>query len=426
MTSTVIDRKPSAVQFRIEIPWEEMLSHAETAARRLSRTKTVNGFRAGNAPYWAAARDLGAMNVLEEALTEAVPATLAEALKTEKLETVGEPSIQVEMLAAENPTIYTASVLLLPEVTVGDLSNVTCALQPTTVEVHEVGNVVEELRTMQATERPVDRPATATDAVTVDLAMTLGGVPVEGGAAKDNVVYLDRTHYVPGFPEQLVGMSKGQEKKFALEFPKEHFQKHLAGRMVDFAVTMTDVRERLLPEPDDGFAKRVGHESFETLRALIQQNLTQEKENKEAQRYEQELLRCVLEKTRFGEIPDFLVTREAQRMVLELEDSVSRDGGVFNDYLQHTGKTREQLLMDFAPKALERVKSALLLRHLAKQEGISASDEEVEQDIAQAKTMYAKNPDILEALDRGHVREEVRLQLRNKKVIEWLKGKIKQ
>lgn len=424
MTVTVIDRKPSAVQLRIEIPWEEMLPHAEIAARRLSKTKSVNGFRAGNAPYWAAARDLGAMTVLQETLSDAIPATLGAALTQEKLETVGEPSIQVEMLALDNPTIYTASVLLLPEVTVGDISNIPCKPQSTSVAAEDVDHVMEELRTMQATEQSVDRPAGSTDAVTIDLTMNLGGVPVEGGSATGNVVYLDRTHYIVGFPEQLVGMKKGQEKKFQLEFPKEHFQKHLAGKMIDFAVTMMDVRQRLLPEPNDALALRVGQPSLEKLRERIHTNLATEKEQKEADRAEQELLRCVLEKTRLSEIPDFLVTREAQRMVIELEESVSRDGGVFNDYLRHIGKTRPQLLLDFAPKALERVKVALLLRHLGKQEGINASDEEVERDIAQAKTLYAKNPDIIEALDREHVREQVRLQLRNKKVIAWLKEKV--
>jgi len=425
VTATVIDRKPSAVQLRIEIPWEEMLPHAEIAARRLSKTKSVNGFRAGNAPYWAVARDLGAMAVLEEALSDAIPATLGDTLIQEKLETVGEPSIQVEMLAPDNPTIYTASVLLLPEVTVGDISKITCKSQSTSVAAEDVDHVMEELRTMQATEQSVDRPAGPADAVTIDLTMNLGGVPIEGGSAKGNVVYLYRTHYVPGFPEQLVGMKKREEKEFQLEFPKEHFQKHLAGKMIDFKVTMIDVRQRILPEPNDALALRVGQSSLEKLRERIHTNLAIEKEQKETDRYEQELLRCILEKTRFSEIPDFLVTREAQRMVTELEESVSRDGGVFNDYLQHIGKTRPQLLLDVASKALERVKSALLLRHLAQQQNISVPDEDVAKDIERTHELYAKNQEVLEALELPRVREQVRLQLRNKKVLEWLKGQVR-
>ncbi len=424
MTAAIIERKPSAVQLRVEIPWQEYLVFAEKAARRLSKAKTVNGFRAGNAPYWAAARDLGAMTVLEEAFADAVPATLAQTLQTEKLETVGEPSIQLEKLAPENPVSYTASVLLLPSVEVGDLSRISCAAQPTTVDPSEVDRVLEGLRAMHAAERPVDRAAGKTDAVTVDLSMSVGGVPVEGGSAKGNIVHLDRTHYVPGFPEQLIGMRKGESKKFALEFPKEHFQRHLAGRMVDFEVSMTEVRDRLLPPADDGLATRIGQPTLEKLRTLITGNLAQEKQEKEQTRFEQELLRCVLEKTRFGEIPDFLPTREAQRMLAELEESVSRDGGTFEDYLQHLKKSRADLLLDFAPKAFERVKGALLLRSLAKRENIAVSDEEVERDIASAKKVYEKNPEIMEMLDREHVREEIRARLRNKKVIDWLKARI--
>jgi trigger factor len=254
--------------------------------------------------------------------------------------------------------------------------------------------------------------------------MSIGGVPVEGGSANGHIVRLSEEHYVPGFTDQLVGMSSGQTKTFQLPFPKEHYQKNLAGRMVDFSATVTEVRERTLPEPDDAFAARLGQKSIIDLRFLIEKNLREEKEDKEEKRFESALLKAALERTRIGEIPDFLVTEEAQRIVRELEESVKQRGGVFADYLQHIGKTREQLLLDMVQPALERVKSSLLLRHLAKEHSIVVSDNEVDRDIAETKKLYEKSEEVRDALDTSAMREQVRLMVRNKKVMEWLKMQV--
>lgn len=424
MTATITNRKPSAVEFRVDIPWEEVLVHAESAARRLSKVKTIKGFRPGNAPYWAAARDLGAMTVLEEALVEAVPATLSRAVRDEKIEVIGEPSITIEKLAPENPVIYTARLLLLPDITVGELARISCGHESVVVTPKDIDGVVEELRTMQVIEARVERPAERADAMTVNLTMSIGGVPVEGGSATGHVVHLAEDHYIPGLTDQLIGVSAGQTKTFQLEFPKEHYQKNLAGRTVDFSTTVTEVRERKFPDVDDAFVSRLGQKSIADLRSLIEKNLQEEKTDKEQKRFETTLVKAVLEHTRFSEIPDFLITEEAQRIVHELEENIQHKGGAFNDYLQHIGKTREQLLLDFAPQSLERVRAALLLRHLAKEHGITVTDDEVNHDIEETKKLYEKQDDTRDALETPAMREQVRLMIRNKKVLEWLKARV--
>jgi len=409
----------------IEVPAEEHRPFLERAATAISREHPIEGFRSGHAPYDVVARRVGEQAVLQEAAEGMVSTSYAQAVKEGHYEVVGSPKVEIEVIAPGNPLVYSAIVPLLPTVTVGDIAKLKEDPKDVIVEDAEVEKVVNELREMQATQKKVERPAGASDRVVVDLSMTIDNVPVEGGVAKGHTIDLDKPHYIPGLAEKIVGMSAGQQNAFTLLFPPEHYQKHLAGKNVDFSVDLKEVNERALPEADDAFAQKLGQKDIVVLKELLRGNIRAEKDKKEQDRVEHYLLDQLVKSSTFTDIPGMLVTQEAHRMLQELEDNVGRQGGEFNAYLDSIKKTSEELFIEFAPKALERVKMALLMRTIALEQSIVPSEEEVEKDIQEALEQYKNDETVKERIQSPEMREYVATLLRNRQVIHWIREQIK-
>ena len=409
----------------IEVPIEEQRPYLDRAAGSISRERPMAGFRPGNAPYDVVVRAVGEQSVLEHAAEEMISRTYADAIKDGHYQVIGSPKVQVEMIAPGNRFVYSATVPLLPTVTAGSISELKDDTNVIAVEEHEVEKVVQELREMQSMPSKVDRPSAKSDRVIVDLSMSLDKVPVEGGATKGHAVDLGKPHYLPGFTDQVVGLATGEKKTFTLPFPKEHYQKHLAGKNVDIDVEVKEVQERGLPEVNDAFAQKLGKKDLISLKELLKNNIQTEKDKKEQNRVENDLLKQLVKSSTFTDIPEMLVTQEAHRMLEELEDNVRRQGGEFNDYLASIKKKPEELFIEFAPQALERVKTALLLRTIALEQEFEASEDEVDSDIAQATEQYQKDPEIRERIKSMEMRDYIATLLRNRKVIDWIKGQVK-
>jgi trigger factor len=171
----------------------------------------------------------------------------------------------------------------------------------------EVNKMLEDLQKMQPKETVKAGASTKEDKLVIDLDMFLDKVPVDGGQAKNHQVYLNEPHYIPGLAEQLVGLAKDDTKEFSLEFPKDHYQKHIAGKKVDFKAKVNEVYQLEYAKLDDEFAKVLGQESLTKLKDLLMANLTREGEKKENERQEIAILDQMIEKTTFGEIPQVLI-----------------------------------------------------------------------------------------------------------------------
>ena len=421
MKHTLKSLPKSAVEITIELAPEDMQSYLQKAAAQMSSESSIPGFRPGKAPYEQVVARFGAQRVWKEAAQLAVPRSFTETVKKENLETIGSPEIAVIKLAADNPFIFKATIALLPEVTLGDYSSIKLERKTTTVEAAKVDKVLKDLRKMQTKEVVASRPALAEDKVVLDMAMSLDSVPLDGGVTKDHAVYMDEEYYVPGLKEQLVGLKKGDTKEFQLKFPKEHYQKMIAGKDVDFKIEIKDVFELTRPELTDEFAQELGQKTIADLKTIIHGNLEHEAKQKDEERGEIELLEKAIEKTKFSDVPDILVNEETHKMLAELEDGIARQGLEFNDYLQKIGKTRDQLRLDFAPQAIKRVKTALLMRKLAHTQNISATEEEIDAEVARVLELYKDAPEQHEQIRSVGARQYLTNILMNRKVINWLK-----
>lgn len=424
MPYTVSKLEKSVVTITVTVTRAEYEKHLERAAERLSSRAAIRGFRPGNAPYDIMRREAGDMAILQEALEPIIQESFVAAIKAEALETVGMPQIRVEKLAPDNDIVFTATVALFPKVALADVHSVKVERIVKTVEESSLLETITALRGMQATETEKEGSAEKNDKLVIDMDMTLSGVPVEGGQSKDYQVYLSEDHYIPGFNAELIGLKKGDEKKFHLTFPTTHYQKMLAGKTVDFSVRVKSVFTRNLPPADDAFAKKLGQSSLTDLKSLLKKNMEAEANEKANQRVEIEILDTLIEKSLFDPIPEILIDAERQKMFFELKRDLEKNGVTIEQYLADIKKTEKELAENFRTQAEKRAKAALLSRTVAKEQNIVATTEEIDQEIKHLTEHYREDAGSLENLKKPEVRDSIASMIQNRKVMVWLKEKI--
>ncbi len=423
MSYTVKKLEKSQVEITFTIAPDDYQKDLQAAAIRISERAAIKGFRPGKAPYDIVKQQVGETNILQEAAEKIIQKTFFTAVQTEKLQTIGMPEVRVEKMAPGNDFIYTATVALLPKVTLSALDTITVKPETPSVGEKEVNDTLDNLKKMQPKETTKGDAATKEDKLVITMDMFLDKVPVEGGHAANHQVYLSEPHYIPGLAEQLVGLKKGDTKEFTLKFPKEHYQKHLADKNVDFKVTVNDVFKLEYPELDDAFAKSLGQASLEKLKELLLANLTREAETKADQRLEIAILDQLIEKTTFEELPKILIDSEKRKMFYELKADLDRRGISMEQYLLDS-KTEEDILKDFTEGATKRAKAALISRQVALDNSITVDSAEIEKEVAAIKQAYPGDATVEENLKKPEVLDTVASTLQNRKVVSFLKEKI--
>jgi trigger factor len=418
------DLKDSQVELTITVKPDEYRSSLEKAATRLSDRANIKGFRKGKAPFDIVKKELGDMAILQEALEDIVKKTFFEAVHTEKLETIGMPQISVEKVAPDNDIVYKATVALMPGVKLPDMKKISIKKDELKVDDKKMDETLEAVRGMHATEVIKSDGATGTDKLVIDMDMLIDNVPVEGGQSKDYQVYLSEDHYIPGFNKEVEGLKKDDKKEFSLNFPETHYQKHLAGKKVDFKVKVKEVYERQLPELSDELAKTLGQESIQALKDIIHNNMLEEAKQKVEQKAEIEILDALIEKTKFDPIPEVLIDAERQKMFYELKRDLEKNGVEISQYLADIKKTEEELYNDFKQQAEKRAKAALISRQIAVEQKIVVSDEELAEEIKKLAEMYKDQKEHLDNLKKLEVKDTIATSMQNRKVMEWLKKEV--
>lgn len=424
MQSTTKKTEKGIVELTVTIEPEEIKHTLERTAQEISREKPIEGYRPGKAGYDTVAKAYGENVIYEGALPEIVRKYYVQAVKEQDLQTFGEPEINVTKLAPGNPIEFTATVALVPEVTqLAEVEKVKVESKEQKVDDKEVDGTIKELQRMQTKEVRVDRPAGEGDKIVVDMDMTLAGVPLDGGQARGHAIFLDEEYYVPGLKEKVTGMKEGETREFELKFPKDHYQKNIAGKDVGIKVTVKEIYELQHPAADDEFAKSLGQESIAGLRELLQGNILKDKQQKEDQRVEIEIIEALAERSKFGDMPDRMVNMEVDRMVHELEHGIAERGIKFDDYLQSIKKTLDELKLEFAPQAVKRIKTALILRTYGENNNIEVPDTEVLEEQQNMINAYKDNAEAQEQVRSEEYLDYIRTTLRNRKVIADMREK---
>ena len=414
----------SQVEFTITVEPADYKKDLESAAVRISERAAIKGFRPGKAPYDMVKQQVGEVRIIEEAMQNIVEKNFFEATRKEKLDTVGMPQITIIKVAPGNDLVFKAAVALLPKIKLGNLATVKVKYQAKEVSDKDADEVLNDLKKMQTKEIVKPGVAAKEDKMVINLEMFLDKVPVEGGQAPNHQVYLNEDHYIPGLAEQLLGLKKDDTKEFSLKFPKEHYQKHLAGKNIDFKIKVNEVFELQHPALDEQFAKSLGQESLEKLKKIIKDNLIQEAKHKDEQKIEIEILDQLIGSSEFSEVPDVLINAEKNKIFHELKHSLANQGIEMEKYLADMKKTEEDIYKDFNEQALRRVKAALVSRQVALENKIEAEKKDVAEEIKAIKAAYPDNKNVEENLKKPEVLETLAMTIQNRKVLAFLKEKV--
>jgi len=415
----------SRVEIECEIPTNEWEDFLNEAMKELSRDLKVGGFRPGNIPKNIVEREIGTDKILARGVEMAVRKSYINAIFEEKIEAIGSPEIKVLKSAKGNPLVFKAVVSVLPEIKMADYKKIAAAKKPKgkeeikieEKEVEESLNWLLKSRTKYITVR---REAKIGDRLEIDFKATLDGANLDKGESKNYPLILGQSRFVKGFDDNLLGLKEGEEKEFELMFPEDYQQKNLAGKLVGFKVKVNLVQEAELPQLNDEFVKSLGKfENLDKLKQNIEEGLAFEKYEKDKQAWREETIKKIIEGSKM-ELPEFLVEQEAKKMIEEMRANIEGYGLAWETYLKDLGKSEDELKQGAKKQAEKRVKGALILREIAKEEKIEIAPEEIEAEINKFLTRYSGIGKAKDSVDIGQLKEYTYGVLRNEKVFSKL------
>ncbi|MBT4516313.1 MAG: trigger factor [Candidatus Komeilibacteria bacterium] len=424
MNITKKDLEKNQVELSIEVSLEEMKPHLEKAAEKMSKKTKLPGFRPGKAPYELVKNKFGEMAIYQEALDMIISDSFYKAITREKIASVGQPEIKVEKIAPGNPLSYTATVALLPKVTLGEWQTLSIKKKSIKASQEDMAKTLEQLQNMQVKESSVERAAKKGDKVEVNFEVLIEKVVIEGGKNPKYPMVIGEGRMIPGFEDKIIGMKKDDKQEFELSFPKEYFQKNLAGKRATFKVKLLSVAERELPKLDDEFAKLMGMKTIDELKTQLSNNIKQDKESKEKQRVEGEAIQAIVKQAKIEDVPEKLIDSEVHKMSHELEHSISQQGMDMAGYLKSIKKTQEDLKKDFRPQAEERIKAALVMRQISEEEKIKIDDKQIDEEIKKQTEMHKDNKDAIKNISHPGYRQHLANMMANQKIIELIAQKI--
>lgn len=402
---------------------EEFQPYIESTVKELAKSVKVDGFREGEAPYNVLKQKIGEMRILEHAAERAVQKTYLDALKDTDVKKAAGIDPSVIKLAPDNDFVYSIAITLWPEVELGDFSKVSIKKKEIKISDEEITKVLHDLQKVHAKEILMMREVQKGDKVEVDAEIKLNNVVIEGGTLKKYPFVIGEGMMIPGFEDQLLGMKADQSKTFTLTFPKEYHGKHVAGKECVFDVKLINVYHRSMPDLNNEFAKMAANkETLEELKEEIKEKLSSEKSKEINDTAQRELMEELIKKTKYGTIPEILISRETQKMEHELKHQVERMGLKYEDYLSNMNKTAEQIKLDMAGEAMTRLKAGLLIEEILKQENISVEDKEITEFLEVATAQY-KEEEKKQILENKEYREHARNQLMSQKVTKHLSDK---
>ena len=416
----------NTAKLTIEVPAEEFDKAIQAAYQKNKNKFNVPGFRKGKVPYAMVEKMYGAGVFYEEAANELIPDAYANAAAESELEIVARPEINVTQIEKGKSFIFEAEVTLKPEIKLGKYKGVKVEAMDTTVTDEDVAAELDKVKEQNARLVAADDKAVEDgDQTTIDFEGFVDGVAFEGGKGEDYPLTIGSHSFIDTFEEQLIGKKVGEEVEVNVTFPEQYQAKERAGKPAMFKVTIKEIKVKEYPELDDDFAQDVSE--FDTLdeyKADIKKNLEEKKAQEAEADKESKVIEAIVNDSEM-DIPEKMIEAQCQQMVEEFAQNIAMQGISFDQYMQFTGTTVDQLTEQVKPQAEARVQSSLVLEAIVKAEKIEASDEEFDEEIKRMAERYQMEADKVNELlsddDKKNIRADICARKAAKLVVEKAK-----
>lgn len=422
MSSTFEKLTSNKVKLNFVVSAEDFDKALATAYSKNVKRFNIPGFRRGKAPRHVIEMHYGPSVFFEDAFDEIFPVVYSEAIKEHSVEPVDRPELDVTQIEKGKDLIFSAEVFVRPDVVLGDYKNLEAKKVVDEVTDDDVSAEIERARDRNSRFVEVtDRPARLDDQVNIDYAGFDGDNQFAGGTAKGQELVLGSGHFIPGFEDQLVGATVGQDVDVNVTFPEEYHEKSLAGKPVVFHVHVNGIREKEVPALDDEFAKDMGFDTLDEYKADVKANLIKRNEERAETAFENEVVEKAVATCEM-DIPNGMVEEAIDNMLRDMEMRLMYQGMKLDDYFKYTGQTREQVREMYREQATERVKTQLALEAIRDAEKIEATEEEIDAEIAKLADSRKKSlEDMKKQLTDGD-KEYFKQAATMNKVVEFLKG----
>jgi len=365
-----------------EIDEEQFEAAMERAYKKNVNRFVIPGFRRGKAPRKLIEMHYGPEVFFEEAAKILLPEAYQKGVEEYKLEPVDQPTFDIQQIEVGKPLIASAEVFVKPQVEIKEYKGLEVEKIVYNVTDEDVEKELSFLQEQNARLVTVeDRPAKMGDIAVIDFKGTVDSEPFEGGAAENYSLQLGSGMFIKGFEEQVVGMSIGETKDIDVTFPEDYCVKELAGKNAVFSVTLKELKAKELMPLDDDFAKDVSEfETLEELKQDIRKKLEERVKSIEEGSLKASIVNKLMEVAEV-DIPEVMINQEIDRLAFDFAMSLSYRGYNLQSYLNSTGLTIEKFRESFRERALDNVKSSLVLEEVGKRENITVTDDEVEDKI---------------------------------------------
>ena len=381
MSATMEKLSSNQVKLTITLPAESLEQGMNAAYHKLRGRLTVPGFRKGKAPRKVIENYYGEGVLVEEAFNALLPDAYDSAVQELDIHPVDQPEVDVESINPGEDCVFTATVYVRPDVELGEYFGIEIPKMDATVSDDEVEAELKAAQERVSRWVDVDRPSKNGDRVTIDYAGTVDGVAFEGGTSENFPLVLGSGTFIPGFEEQLEGLSKEEEKDVNVTFPEDYRATELAGKPAVFHVHVHEVKEKEVPELNDEFASEASE--FETLdeyKKDIKEKLEEQAKNR-ARNAQMDALIEKVSQNATVDVPRPMVERQIDAMIQDMSIRMSYQGLQMSDFLKFTGQTMDDLRKQYDVQAASRVRAELVLDAIRVKEGIEATDEDVDKEI---------------------------------------------
>ena len=412
--STFETLEGSRVKISMEIDSRSLEDAMQREYIKTAKDFNMPGFRKGKAPRRVIETTYGPFVFFDGAFDALYYSIYENAVIEHGIKPVESPKIEIESVRGMSADDDLPEGVY-PEVALGDYKGIEVLKREYTVTDEMVDAEINRDRESMARFVEVDRPVENGDTVNLDYSGSVDGVKFDGGTAQNQELLIGSGRFIPGFEEQLVGMTEGQTQEITVTFPEEYHAKELAGREAVFEVKINDIRVKELPEADDEFAQDISDfETFADYRSDLRKKLEERAEERRRHEFESDAIQGAVDNAKL-DLPDALIEDELNAMIDDLRHTMAQQGFTLDMFCEYTGKSIDQIRDEYRPDAEIRAKTRLVLDAIADKEGVEVSDEDINKAIN----------DFLESMQSEQERKELDTDIMRSNMRAFFANKLK-
>ena len=418
-----MEKNKNLKEIVIKVEGEKWQQALDKAFKKANAKAKIDGFRPGKAPKEVFLKHYGIESLFMDASNYAVEDAYNQMIEENKdLQIAAQPVLDIRSID-EKYIEYVFTITTKPEVKLGKYKGLDVKKDAVKVTKKEIEEAIDHMREHYKENIVKTGKVEKGDIAIIDFEGFKDGKAFEGGKGENYSLEIGSNTFIPGFEDQIIGMSAGEEKDINVTFPEDYHAEDLKGAPVVFKVKVNEVKEVKVPELDKEFFEDLGMEGIDTKEALeaqVKENIKTSKDAKAEEKYIEDLLAEIAKNTNI-DVPETMVNDETERMVEQFAEHLSMQGISIDQFYKYTNSSKEALKEQYKEEALKRIKYRLILEQVIKAEKIKITDKDVDKEVEELAKKYNMTKEEVKK-QYGDNLDYIKYDLEVRKAFEAIKG----